>query len=316
MQTIKINKNDTNLRIDNFLHLTFPNLKKSKIYQAIREKKIKVNNKKTSYDYRTILNDEIQIYLPDELLTKNKISVVSNHQDFDVVYEDDNIMIVNKHPGIVVHSDQNNEQNTLINQVINYLINKHEYDPNLENHFCPSLINRLDRNTFGLLIVAKNHHSLNILNKKMKNREIHKFYCCWVFGLVKDKKIHKCQAYLTKNSTNNTVKITNHPYNNHSKKILTSFRCIKTHENYSLLEVELLTGRTHQIRAHLNYLGLPIVGEQKYNSKEIKKQNRKFKHQLLCSYKIYFDFKTPSGILDYLNHRTYNLPTNMFNKYL
>lgn len=316
MQTIIIKKNDIHQRIDRFLHLTFPNFKMSEIYRALRQKKIKVNDQKVSYDYRTQLNDVIELYVNDEFLVKEKKIIDTNRQDFDVIYEDANIMVVNKHQGVIVHADGPNEENTLINQVINYLINKKEYDPNSENHFAPSLVNRLDRNTFGLLLVAKNHEALDILNQKIKDREIHKFYYCWVFGAIDDKLVHKAKAYLTKDGINNKVKITKDPIAPNSKKIITAYRCIKAKYDYSLLEVELLTGRTHQIRAHLNYLGHPIVGEQKYTHHEIKNQNKKYKHQLLCSYKISFEFTTPSGILEYLNHHSYSLPTNILNNCL
>lgn len=315
MKTIKISSNDVNNRLDNFLSKTFSNLKKSIIYKAIRNKKIKVNNKKVSFNYKLNENDIITIFLNDDLLlTSQKDIIEFKKYDFDVIYEDNNIIVVFKRPGLVVHEDDKNEKNTLINQIIHYLIKTKQYDPKIENSFTPSLVNRIDRNTAGLVIAAKNHISQQILNEKIKNHEIRKFYLTKVYGKFNKKSTIE-SAYLTKNSNNNLVNITKNPINPLSKEIITGIKLIDYKNNVSTLEIELFTGRTHQIRAHLNFLGFPVVGEQKYTKPQFAKL-QKNKYQILIAYKIIFNWKQNSGILEYLNKKEILIPKKFIDKYL
>ena len=306
MKTIKVNKNDANLRLDNFLSKTFINFKKSEIYKAIRNKKIKVNDKRVKFDYHVQLNDEIKLYVNDEFLENKKQPLnLQDKQDFSIVYEDENIMLVYKPKGLVVHTDNNGETNTLINQVIIYLIKSKQYDPEQENTFVPSLVNRLDRNTAGIVLIAKNHPTLDLLNEKMKNHEIDKYYIAKVHGII-DPKSATLVAYLTKNSNDNLVKITKKPINDNSKQIITKYKMISHDNNTSIIEINLLTGRTHQIRAHMNYIGYPLVGEKKYTNSKFSSQDKN-KYQSLCAYKIEFNFKTNSKHLAYLNKKSFML---------
>lgn len=315
MKTIKINKNDANNRLDNFLSKTFINLKKPLIYKAIRNKQIKINNKKSKFNYKLNENDIVNIYLPDYLLENNHMEIKHfSKYNFEIIYEDKNILVVFKEPGLIVHKDNNNEQNTLINQVIDYLIKSNQYNPNTENSFIPSLLNRIDRNTTGLVLIAKNHLAQQILNEKIKNREVQKFYLTKVYGkFPKQSTIEK--AYLTKNSNKNIVNISKKIINERSKEIVTGIKLLNYQNNISLLEIELFTGRTHQIRAHLNYLGFPIIGEQKYTKPQYS-HNSKIKHQILIAYKLKFVWNIPSGILDYLNNKTIEINKKLLDKYL
>lgn len=311
MKIIKVKHNDENIRLDNFLSKTFKCLKKSEIYKSIRNNKVKVNDKKVKFDYHVKLGDEIKLYISDELLINNKQQYnINQKQEFSIVYEDSNIMIVYKPKGLLVHADSTNN-NTLIKQVISYLIKSKQYDPNNENCFVPSLVNRLDRNTGGIVLIAKNHRTLDLLNEKTKNHEINKYYIAKVYGII-DPKQATLVAYLTKNSAKNLVTITKKPINDNSKKIVTEYRMLSHDNKISTIEINLLTGRTHQIRAHFNYIGYPLVGETKYTNNTIVKTN-KSKHQALCAYKIIFKFKNKNHHLGYLNNKTFVLDDKLIN---
>lgn len=312
MKTIKVNKNDANIRLDNFLSKTFVNFKKSEIYKAIRNKKIKVNNKKVKFDYHVQLNDEIKLFINDKFFMDKKQPLnLQNKQDFSIIYEDKNIILVYKPKGLVVHADNNGETNTLINQVISYLIKTNQYIPKEENTFVPSLVNRLDRNTAGIVLIAKNHPTLDLLNEKMKNHEINKYYIAKVHGII-DPKSATLVAYLTKNSNDNLVKITKKPINDNSKQIITKYKMISHDSNTSIIEINLLTGRTHQIRAHMNYIGFPLFGEKKYTNRKFSSLDKN-KHQSLCAYKIEFNFSTNSKHLSYLNKKCFMLDDKTIN---
>ncbi len=309
MKNITIKTNDANKRIDSFLQKVFPNLPESLIYKYIRTKKIKVNNKKIKPNYRLSTEDVVSLYIKDEFL-ENSVSEFNFKKspvNIDVIFEDDNLIIINKPPGLIVHPDKECKVDSLINRIKNYLYQKGQYNPENELSFAPALVNRIDRNTSGLVIAAKNAASLAILNEKIKKREINKFYLCIVTGKL-EKKSDTLKGYLEKNESQNKVYIKN-SYDSKSslKTILTSYKVIKEIPNYSLLEVHLLTGRTHQIRAHFSHIGHPILGDGKYGKNSINKAV-KYKYQALCSYKLEFDFKSNSGILEYLNKKEIILP--------
>lgn len=308
MKKIVINKNDSNKRLDKFITKSFPKIPESLIHKYIRIKRIKVNGKKSENSAKLNEGDIIELYINDELLEKlpfeeNFKNAPSN---LDIIYEDSNILLVNKKPGLIVHPDKDFQTDCLINRIKNYLFKKNEYDPAKENSFAPSLVNRIDRNTSGIVIAAKNAQALNILNQKMKSREISKSYICIVSGIM-DKKSDTLKGYLQKNHEQNKVYIKNSKsINDDSKTIITKYKVIDSSKNFSLLEVDLLTGRTHQIRAHLASIDHAILGDGKYGKNTVNRLTG-YKYQALCSYKLKFDFKTDASILNYLKDKKFEI---------
>ena len=306
MRTLIIKQNDAGQRLDKFLTKTLKTLPVSLMYKQIRTKKIKVNRKRTEPNYILNTGDTVELFIADEFFEKTKSDayIFQCKPNIDIVYEDKNILLVDKKPGVIVHSDDKEETNTLINRIKTYLYQKGEYSPENENSFSPSLCNRIDRNTGGIVIAAKNADSLRIINQKIKNREISKKYLLAAHGYF-EKKQGVFKNYLIKDSKTNTVKI----YDNHiknSKAAETKYRVIEEKNGLSLIEAELLTGRTHQIRAQFSYSGHPLLGDGKYG---INKDDRKsgYKCQALYSYKITFDFTSDSGILDYLKGKSFSV---------
>ncbi len=224
--------------------------------------------------------------------------------NLDIVYEDENIMLLNKRPGLVVHADETEKVNTLINHIQAYLYQKREWNPRWENAFTPALCNRIDRNTGGLVIAAKNAETLRIINDKIRNREIEKRYLCITVGRPKPP-AGTIECFLLKNETKNTVRVFHKPVPG-GKTAVTHYETLKTRDELSLVEVSLETGRTHQIRASFADLGCPLLGDGKYGRGEV---NRRYgeTRQALYSYKLTFDFPTDAGLLNYLRGRSFTV---------
>ncbi|MBE6730632.1 MAG: RluA family pseudouridine synthase [Ruminococcaceae bacterium] len=291
---------------------TFPNLPQSELYKAIRKKDIKINGKRCDIKDKVEENDEIYLFLHDDFLQQKpkEYDFIKAPKTLNIVYEDENVMLLDKKPGLIVHPDENYHYDSLIARVQHYLYDKKEYDPEDEKSFAPALVNRIDRNTGGIVIAAKNAESLRILNQKVKDRELNKFYLCVTVGKI-NKKFDVLTGYLEKNESQNRVYISDKKKEG-SKTIITKYNVIKTSSRYSLLEVELLTGRTHQIRAHLASIGHPLAGDGKYGTN---KENKKtgFPYQALYSYRLQFEFKTDGGILNYLDGKEFSVnPDNIW----
>ncbi len=310
-----VNPNDAGQRLDKFVSKAVPGLPKSLMYKAIRSKRIKLNGKRAEISSRLCEGDIVQMYLNDEFFcTDEETAFLSVPSALNIVYEDDNILLIDKKCGMVVHEDDEGTADTLINRVKRYLYDKGEYDPNAENSFAPALCNRLDRNTGGIVIAAKNAEALRILNQKIKDREIEKYYLCIVVGKP-PKNRDTIVAYMEKNPEDNTVKVTDRKTGT-NKTMVTEYNVLKTNGKLSLLEVGLKTGRTHQIRAHMAHIGCPLLGDGKYGINRINKEY-KIKTQALYSYKLKFVFSTDAGCLDYLNGKVFQVNDVWFkNKFL
>lgn len=306
MKEFKINRNDSGQRVDKFLQKAVPRMPQSLMYKYIRMKRIKLNGKRCEISTRLNEGDIMQLYINDEFFdTAAETEFLTAPPVLNIVYEDENILLVDKKNGLVVHEDDEKTSDTLINRILHYLYDKGEYKPEEENSFVPALCNRLDRNTGGIVIAAKNAESLRILNQKIKDRELEKRYLCITVG-IPPKKHDTMTAYLEKNADGNTVKVTDKktPSN---KTIITTYDVLKTVGRLALVEVKLETGRTHQIRAHFAHIGCPLLGDGKYGINQVNREY-KVKTQALYSYKLKFTFAgDDNGCLDYLNGREFTV---------
>ena len=305
MKTVVINGNDAGQRLDKFLGKYCINMPQSLMYKAIRKKRIKVNGKKSEISYRLVEGDVVDMYINDEFFEEQEYnsSYRTLEPKLNVVYEDENILLMDKPVGLIVHDDDTEKVNTLLNHMKAYLYRKGEYNPDDENSFAPSLCNRIDRNTGGIVIAAKNAQTLKVVNDKIKDREIKKFYLCLVQGYL-DKKADTLTGYLVKNTDQNRVYIHDTPQKD-GKSIATKYRVLRKGSLTSLVEVELLTGRTHQIRAHFASIGHPLAGDGKYGTNEFNKKVG-MKTQALYSYKLKFEFSDENH-LSYLNGKSFEV---------
>lgn len=314
MRMVSVGSDDSGQRLDRFLQKCF-GIKQSVLQKGVRNKNIKVNGKRCECNQRLNTGDEVKLFLPESEFPvggqkDSKVQGFLNAPaEISVVYEDSNILIVDKPIGLVVHEDDENTQDTLINRVQHYLYSKGEYNPEDRQTFAPALCNRLDRNTCGLVLAAKTGEGLRVLNQKIKDRELSKQYLCLTVGAPK-KQEDVAKGYIFKDAKENRVYVSEHSKPG-SKTAITSYKVLERRGELSLIEVELITGRTHQIRAHLAYLGAPILGDGKYGIGEV---NRRFrvKHQALCAWKLTFKFTTEAGALESLNGRSFQSKSPWF----
>lgn len=308
MTEITIQKNDAGQRADRFLSKAYPNLKTALVCKLMRKKRIKLNGARTEPNVILKEGDVFRFYLSDELLAKEpakrKFDIDDISAEINVIFEDENILLIDKPAGLVVHEDNDNTADTLINRVLSYLHGKGEYIPEQENSFVPALVNRIDRNTSGIVIAAKNAEALRVLNQKVRDREIRKLYLCRVLG-TPEPRAATLTAYLKKLPDENRVIISDKRQDGFLT-IKTKYRVLDVGEETSLVEVDLLTGRTHQIRAHFSHIGHPLLGDGKYGDNAVNKRYHA-KTQALCSYKLMFKFTTDAGALEYLNGREFSI---------
>lgn len=311
MKSFTIGKNDAGQRADKFVRKTVPNLPDALLYKYMRLKRIKLNRKRCEISTRLKEGDVMDMYINDEFFEQkfDRYDFMHASTNLSIIYEDENIMLCDKKVGLLSHPDDTEYTDTLLTRIKRYLFEKGEYNPKDENSFAPALVNRIDRNTGGIVIAAKNANALRILNQKLKDRELRKFYLLVVHGVLKQKDgiLH---GWLTKDEKKNLVKVYTREVPT-SKEIKTKYRVLNENKNMSLVEVELLTGRTHQIRAHFASIGHPLLGDGKYGRNNLNKEMG-YKKQFLYSYRLQFDFKTDAGELNYLNGKSFSVPKVWF----
>ena len=312
MRELTIGKNDAGQRVDRFVSKALPLLPPALLQKYIRLKRIKVNGRGAKRDTRLESGDILQLYINDEFFDKpseENIFLTVFRPQLDIVYEDENLLLVNKRPGLVVHADETEKVNTLINHIQAYLYQKREWNPRWENAFTPALCNRIDRNTGGIVIAAKNAETLRIINQKIRDREIDKRYLCITVGTPRPPQ-GEVSCFLLKDEKKKQVAVYHRPVPG-GKTAVTRYRTLETRGELSLLEVELLTGRTHQIRATIADLGCPLLGDGKYGDGSV---NRRYgeTRQALYSYRLTFDFPTDAGLLNYLRGRSFQVDSVPF----
>ena len=309
MKRFTATTNDDGVRLSRFCEKLCPSMPKGMLYKSFRNKRIKVNGKKQDADYRIKTGDLIELYINDEFFAEVKTETFIINKEYknrlDILYEDENILLVYKPQGLLCHSDNKSEEN-LVDIVISYLTNKGEYIPAKENSFTPALCNRIDQGTEGIVIAAKNYHALADMNTIIRDNLLSKRYYAVTSKAVNG----KYSAFLTRDKQTKKVSVTSKAINNESKHITTIFKTVEVKNNYNLIECTLITGRTHQIRAHLAYLGAGILGDKKYGISV-----KGLKSQLLCAYKIIFGDINADNSLAYLSGKEFELKNNFVRNY-
>ncbi|MBE6550049.1 MAG: RluA family pseudouridine synthase [Ruminococcaceae bacterium] len=307
MRIITVGQNDAGQRLDKFLSKAVKGLPTSMMYKYIRTKKIKVNRKRAEQNQMLVCGDEIQLFIREEFFDspeKDDGALTRIRPKLDIVYEDENIMLLNKRPGVLVHEDTAAAENTLIMHIKAYLCQNGEYDPIQEQSFAPALCNRIDRNTGGIVIAAKNAEALRVMNEKIRNNELTKRYLCLVHGTPSPKKA-MLRAFLRKDSAKNLVEVRDKEFKG-SKEIITGYTVLESFNGTSLCEIELVTGRTHQIRAHMAHIGHALVGDGKYGvNREEKKDG--YKYQALYAYSLTFEKAEKENALSYLEGKVFRV---------
>jgi len=291
MKQITVNKNDSGQRLDAFLGKFLKDAPKSLLYKWIRKKRVKINGKKCEISYRLCEGDVLSLYINDEFFSEKEVSPsFKKDVPLKVVYEDENILIADKQKGLSSQPDKDSKGESLVEYIRSYLYHKGEWNPKEEHTFSPQLCHRIDKNTKGLVIAAKNAAALRIINKKIRDREIKKFYLLHTEGEFKEKS-GTIEGYTKKDEKTNKVAFLTVPEEG-AKKAITKHQVLE--DGFVLAELE--TGRSHQIRASFAAMGHPLVGDVKYGAKKTGSKT----YQDLCAAKIIFDFKTDAGELSYL----------------
>lgn len=305
MKEIKITVKEENQRLDKYLMKYFNKAPKSFIYKMLRKKRIKYNNKKAEGSEMLKDGDSLQLYLAEETMSgfmeEKTVNVAERH--FGIVYEDENVIFVSKPAGVLTHPEKESDKNTLIDQILYYLYEKGEYTPSASSVFTPAVCNRLDRNTSGIIVAGKNLMAVQELNKAIQERKVDKMYIALVKGKVSDK--GELIGYIKKDNGNNISSVSDKELKG-SKKIVTKYKVINSSEKYDLLEIKLITGKSHQIRAQFSAMGNPLVGDRKYGSEVVNKYfrlNYGLNNQFLHAYKLVINIK--DGGLSYLSKKEF-----------
>lgn len=312
MKSLTAGKNDAGQRLDKFLRRAVPGLPQSLMYKYIRTKRVKLNHGRAAVDARLAEGDLVELYIRDEFFTEEQkpLGFLCASGRLNVLYEDENLLLLDKQPGLLCHPDEREYADTLIGRVQRYLYEKGEYVPEAENAFAPALANRIDRNTGGIVLAAKNAPALRALNQKLKERGLRRFYLCVLHGVPKPAQ-GLLKDYLIKDEAKNTVRIYKYPAAG-AKEIRTAYRVLDSRDGLSLVEAELLTGRTHQIRAQLAFHGHPLLGDGKYGSNRLNRQYGGYKRQFLYACRLDFAFTDGAGLFSYLAGRSFRVKNVWF----
>lgn len=308
MRELIVGKNDAGQRLDRFLSKSLPLLPPALMQKYIRLKRIKRNGKSVKRDVRLESGDYIQLYINDEFFEPEPVMqnrfFAGFHPKLDILYEDKNLLLINKRPGLVVHADEHEKVQTLIHHVQAYLYQKDEWNPDVENAFAPALCNRIDRNTGGIVIAAKNAETLRIINEKIRLHEIEKTYLCITVDRPRPAE-GKIVGFLLKNENKKQTAFYRHPVPG-GKTAVTFYKTLETRGELSLVECRLVTGRTHQIRISMAEIGCPLLGDGKYGQGNINRRYHETR-QALYAYQLAFLFPTDAGILNYLKGRRFTV---------
>lgn len=307
MKELTVGKNDAGQRLDRFVAKALPLLPPALLQKYIRLKRIKCNGQRAQREQRLSAGDVLSLYINDEFFEKpreDNLFLTLFRPDLHIVYEDENLLLLDKRPGMVVHGDKTEKVNTLINHVQAYLYQKREWNPKWENAFTPALCNRIDRNTGGIVIAAKNAETLRIINDKIRDRELDKRYLCITLGAPKAP-AGRVECFLLKDEKKKEVAVYHRPIPG-GKTAVTYYETLERRGELALLEVTLETGRTHQIRATFADMGCPLLGDGKYGRSDA---NRRYgeTRQALYAYRLTFDFTTDAGLLQYLQGKSFTV---------
>ncbi len=306
MKLITVNENEAGQRLDKLLSKYLNLAPKSFIYKMLRKKNITLNGKKAEGTEHLLVNDEIKLFLADETIDKfSQVQVTKVETDLDIVYEDANILLINKPAGLLSQKAQKDDI-SLVEHLTSYLLDTNQLTEEDLKSFRPGICNRLDRNTSGLIIAGKSLIGLQTMGELIKNRNLDKYYRCIVKGCITEKQ--KIEGYLYKNQSHNKVIVTKEPVEG-SDFIKTEYEPLSCNGEYTLLRVKLITGRSHQIRAHLQSIGHPIIGDGKYGdvlANKYFKKNYKLKHQLLHAMELHFH--PISGELEAISGKVFTAP--------
>lgn len=307
MKEIRITKNEENQRLDKFLLKYMNKASKGFLYKMLRKKRIKYNGGRAEGSELLKAGDTLQLYLAEETISSfmEEKTVAEAKRHFAIVYEDDDILVVSKPAGLLTHPEKSSDKDTLIDQILYYLYQKGQYLPEADSSFTPALCNRLDRNTSGIVIAGKTLKGVQAVNETIRSHKLDKYYLTLVAGEIRE--AGEITVYLTKDEEKNQVRISKREGS--GKKTMTKYRPLACAKGYTLLEIHLITGKTHQIRAHMQSIGHPVVGDRKYGSEH---SNQKFREEYALSnqflHAIRVEWKEKDGPLGYLYGKEMTAP--------
>ncbi len=309
MREFTVTKNDAGQRLDRFAAKAAPGLPSSLLQRYFRTKDIKVNGHWEKPDARVREGDTVRLYVPEEFFAREPGRADTAWLDrlaprLDIVYEDENILLVNKRPGVLCHAARGWSPDTLVAHICAYVYRAGQWDPASENSFAPALCNRIDRGTGGIVIAAKNADALRVMDEKIRAHELDKRYLCVCLGTPEPPE-GRLENWLFKDAVKNQVYVKPRREPGASRAV-TDYKTVAAGGGLSLVECRLHTGRTHQIRAQMAAAGYPLLGDGKYG---VERQNRAYgeSRQLLYSYKLAFSFTTDAGALNYLRGRSFQV---------